>query len=121
MNKQELVAEVASGAEISRVQANKAVGAVLNGIVGALKKGEDVRLVGFGTFEITERKATKGRNPRTGEEIDIPASRRPRFKSGKALRDAVLEFSAKTAVGGKTQPKAGKIVKKAELSKSRRR
>lgn len=122
MNKQELIATVSEGAGISRLQAGKAVGAVLGGIVESLRKGEEVRLVGFGAFEIIKRKATKGRNPRTGEEIDIPASQRPKFKPGKALRDAVLEPVGKA---GPKKPQA-KAVKaggkggKSDQSKTRR-
>ncbi len=87
MNKNDLVAYVAGQAELSKNDATKAVEAVFEGITSALKNGEEVRLVGFGTFAVAERAATKGRNPRTGEEIDIPASRQPKFKAGKTLKD----------------------------------
>ena len=89
MNKNDLVATVASAAELSKADAGKAVDAVFEAITGALSGGNDVRLVGFGTFAVANRAATKGRNPRTGEEIDIPASKQPKFKAGKGLKDAV--------------------------------
>ncbi|MBL4837277.1 MAG: HU family DNA-binding protein [Kordiimonadaceae bacterium] len=89
MNKNDLVATVADAAELSKADAGKAVDAVFEAITGALSGGNDVRLVGFGTFAVANRAATKGRNPRTGEEIDIPASKQPKFKAGKGLKDAV--------------------------------
>jgi DNA-binding protein HU-beta len=89
VNKNDLVAHVADVASLSKNDATKAVDAVFDGISVSLKKGEEVRLVGFGTFAVAERAATKGRNPRTGEEIDIPASKLPKFKAGKTLRDAL--------------------------------
>ena len=89
MNKQELIGEVADVSGLSRADAAKAVDAVFDGISRALKKGDEVRLVGFGTFSVTTRKATTGRNPRTGAEIKIPASSTPKFKAGKVLQDAV--------------------------------
>ena len=89
MNKLELVDHVAEGAELSKVKAAEALEAVLDGIVKTLKKGEEVRLVGFGTFSVRERKAGKGRNPATGEEIKIAASKNARFKPGAGLRDAL--------------------------------
>ena len=89
MNKQELIASVADTADISRGDAGKAVEAVFTTIEGALKKGEEVRLVGFGTFSTAERKASTGRNPRTGEPMEIKASNQPKFKAGKGLKDAV--------------------------------
>lgn len=89
MNKNELVAAVADDSGLSKADAAKAVDAVFDSITGALKKGDEVRLVGFGTFAVSSRAATKGRNPRTGEEIDIPASKQPKFKAGKGLKDAV--------------------------------
>lgn len=89
MNKQDLIADVASSTGLSRADAGKAVDAVFDSITSALKKGDEVRLVGFGTFMATVRKATTGRNPRTGEEIKIPASTQPKFKAGKGLKDAV--------------------------------
>jgi DNA-binding protein HU-beta len=89
VNKNDLVAHVAETAEISKADAGKAVDAVFDGIIDALKKGDDVRLVGFGTFAVAERAASEGRNPRTGEKISIAASKQPKFKAGKALKDAV--------------------------------
>jgi DNA-binding protein HU-beta len=95
MNKLELVDHVAEGAELSKVKAADALEAVLDGIVKTLKKGEEVRLVGFGTFSVRERKAGKGRNPATGEEIKIAASKNARFKPGAGLRDALNKKSGK--------------------------
>lgn len=89
MNKQELVAEVASSADVTKAVAALAVDGLFNAIKGALAKGEDVRLIGFGTFSVTDRKATTGRNPRTGEPIQIKASKLPKFKAGKELKEAV--------------------------------
>lgn len=89
MNKNDLVAQVAEDADISKVDSAKAVDAVFDTITGSLKKGQEVRLVGFGTFSTAQRKASKGRNPRTGEPINIPASTQPKFKAGKGLKDAV--------------------------------
>ena len=89
MNKNELIAAVADKTSISKGDATAAVEAVFDVITGALKEGDEVRVVGFGTFVVTQRKAGKGRNPRTGEEIKIPASTTVRFKAGKGLKDAV--------------------------------
>ena len=89
MNKNELVAEVAAAADFSKADAAKAVEAIFDVITGALKKGDEVRLVGFGTFLVTKRAASEGRNPRTGETIKIKASNQPKFKAGKGLKDAV--------------------------------
>ena len=89
MNKQDLVAHVADAAGLSKADATKAVDSVIDGITGSLKRGTEVRLVGFGTFAVANRAASKGRNPRTGEPINIPASKQPKFKAGKALKDAV--------------------------------
>ena len=89
MNKNDLVASVADSADMSKVDAGKAVEAVFDSITGSLKGGDDVRLVGFGTFSVANRKASEGRNPRTGEKIQIPASKQPKFKAGKGLKDAV--------------------------------
>lgn len=89
MNKNDLVAHVADAAGLSKVDATRAVDAVIDGITNSLKKGSEVRLVGFGTFSVARRAASKGRNPRTGEPINIPASKQPKFKAGKALKDAV--------------------------------
>ena len=89
VNKNDLVAKVAADAGLSKADATKAVDAVFDSISGALKKGSEVRLVGFGTFLVTKRRASEGRNPRTGEKIKIPASKLPKFRAGKALKDAV--------------------------------
>ena len=89
MNKNDLIAKVAEAADLSKADAGKAVDAVFDSITSTLTGGGEVRLVGFGTFSVSERGATKGRNPRTGEEIDIPASKQPKFKAGKGLKDAV--------------------------------
>ena len=89
MNKQDLVSKVAESADISKQKAAQAVDAVIDAIKGSLKKGDDVRLVGFGTFSVAKRAATTGRNPRTGEPIKIPASKQPKFKAGKGLKEAV--------------------------------
>lgn len=89
MNKNDLVANVADTAGLSKSDATKAVDAVFDSIINSLKKGDEVRLVGFGTFAVAERAASEGRNPRTGEKITIPASRQPKFKAGKLLKDAL--------------------------------
>lgn len=89
MNKTELVDAVAKSADISKAAANKAVDAVVESVTEALQKGDKVTLIGFGTFEVRERSARTGRNPRTGEEIKIKASKIPAFKAGKKLKDAV--------------------------------
>ena len=89
MNKNDLISQVADDAGLSKADATKAVDAVLDNIAGSLSNGGEVRLVGFGTFSVTHRKATTGRNPRTGERIQIPASKQPKFKAGKGLKDAV--------------------------------
>jgi DNA-binding protein HU-beta len=89
MNKQELIAAVADGAGLTKADASKAVEGVFDAVTGALKKGDEVRLVGFGTFSVSKRKASTGRNPRTGEPMKIKASSQPKFKAGKGLKDAV--------------------------------
>lgn len=89
MTKAELIDKIASGVKISKVDAGKVLDAVIDSIKRALKKGDRIVLVGFGTFSVAKRKARKGRNPRTGEEIKIPASKVPKFRAGKALKDAV--------------------------------
>ena len=89
MNKNDLVAAVAESSGLSKAVATKAVDSMLDIIAANLKKGEEIRLAGFGTFAVTKRKASEGRNPRTGEKIQIPASNQPKFKAGKALKDAV--------------------------------
>jgi len=85
----ELIAAVADSTELSRTKATEGVDALFGAIEGALKKKEEVRLVGFGTFVTATRAATTGRNPRTGAEMQIPASTSVKFKVGKALKDAV--------------------------------
>lgn len=89
MNKNELTSVVADKTGLSKTQAAEAVDGVFDAITSALKKGDEVRLVGFGTFAVSKRKASKGRNPATGAEIDIPASNQPKFKPGKGLKDAL--------------------------------
>ena len=91
MNKTELVAKIAEGAGMSKVDAKKASEATLDAITAAVKAGDEVALVGFGTFDVAERAAREGRNPQTGEAMPIPASKAPRFKAGKALKDAVAK------------------------------
>jgi DNA-binding protein HU-beta len=89
VNKNDLVASVANDSGLSKADAAKAVDSVFDTISKALSNGSDVRLVGFGTFSVTQRRASEGRNPRTGERIQIPASRQPKFKAGKALKHAI--------------------------------
>ncbi len=89
MNKAELVAVMAEKAEISKKDAEKALKAFTDVVAEEMKKGEKVQLVGFGTFETSERAARTGRNPQTGAEMTIPASKAPKFKAGKALKDMV--------------------------------
>ena len=95
-NKQELVANVAEQAGLTKKDAEKAVNAVFETVKGALSKGDKIQLIGFGTFEVKARKARKGRNPQTGKEINIPASKNPVFKAGKALKDSVNRDSKTT-------------------------
>jgi|TARA_B100000959_G_scaffold216899_1_gene228668 DNA-binding protein HU-beta len=89
MNKDDLIAKVASNVGVSKSDAAKSVDAVFSNITSSLKGGNEVRLVGFGTFIVANRAATTGRNPRTGESIQIPAKKVPKFKAGKALKDTV--------------------------------
>jgi DNA-binding protein HU-beta len=89
VNKNDLVATVAETAGLSKGDATKAVDAVFDAIAASLKAGDEVRLVGFGTFAVSTRAASEGRNPRTGEKIQIAASKQPKFKAGKGLKDAV--------------------------------
>ncbi|WP_174298146.1 HU family DNA-binding protein [Sphingomonas bacterium] len=89
MNKQELIATVADSAGLAKGDAARAVEAVFDTIAVTLKKGDEVRLVGFGTFLLSRRKASTGRNPRTGEPMTIKASHNPKFKAGKLLKDSV--------------------------------
>ena len=89
MNKTELIAAIAEQAEISKKDAEKALKAFTDVVAEELKKGEKIQLVGFGTFEVSERAARTGRNPQTGAEMKIAASKAPKFKAGKALKDVV--------------------------------
>ena len=89
MNKNDLVSAVADAAGLTKADAGRAVDGVFDSIVSALKSGGDVRIVGFGTFSVAQRAATTGRNPRTGETIQIKASKQPKFKAGAPLKDAV--------------------------------
>ncbi|MBE7042604.1 MAG: HU family DNA-binding protein [Ruminococcaceae bacterium] len=89
MNKTELISKVAEKAELSKKDADKAVSALIESVQEALKAGDKVQLVGFGSFEVRERAARKGKNPRSGEEITIPASKSPVFKAGKAFKDSI--------------------------------
>lgn len=89
MNKNDLIHTVATKTGLTKADASKAVGAVFDSVTETLQKGKEVRLVGFGTFTVAKRKASKGRNPRTGDAITIPASKQPKFKAGKGLKDAV--------------------------------
>lgn len=89
MNKNDLVSEVANGASLSKADAARAVDAIFETIKNSLSGGGEVRIVGFGTFNVTHRRASQGRNPRTGEKIMIPASNQPKFRAGKGLKEAV--------------------------------
>lgn len=89
MNKTELVAAMAEQTELSKKDSEKALKAFIDVVTEELKKGEKIQLVGFGTFEVIERAAREGRNPLTGEKMQIKASKAPKFKAGKALKDAV--------------------------------
>ena len=89
MNKNDLITSVAKSAGLSKADAGKAVDAAFDSIASSLKEGTPVRLVGFGTFSVTRRQASRGRNPRTGEPIQIPASNQPKFKAGKGLKQTV--------------------------------
>ena len=89
MNKNDLVSAVSGSAGLSKADATKAVNSVFDNITSSLQNGDDVRLVGFGTLSVAQRKATTGRNPRTGEVIQIKARKQARFKAGKALKEAV--------------------------------
>ena len=89
MNKEDLIGQVASGVGLSKADAAKAVDAVFSNITSSLKSGNEVRIVGFGTFLVANRAATTGRNPRTGESIQIPAKKVPKFRAGKALKSTL--------------------------------
>lgn len=89
MNKAELIEAVAASAEITKSEAGRAINAVTYAVTAALKKGDSVTLIGFGTFKVSQRNARTGRNPQTGAELKIPARKAPVFTAGKALKDAV--------------------------------
>lgn len=89
MNKGELIEAMADAADISKAAASRALDGMVEAITGALKSGDQVSLIGFGTFSVRDRAARTGRNPQTGETINIAASKNPAFKAGKALKDAV--------------------------------
>jgi DNA-binding protein HU-beta len=89
MNKAELIEQVAVGAHLTKADAGRAMDIAIESIKGTLKKGEDVRIHGLGTFKVKERAARKGRNPKTGEEVDIPASRKVSFSAAKELKEAL--------------------------------
>ena len=89
MNKADLVDRIAGACEISKAQATTAIDTAVDSITGALRKGDRVALIGFGTFSVSQRKARNGRNPQTGATIKIKAARVPKFRAGKALKDSV--------------------------------
>ena len=89
MNKAELITAVAENADMTKKDAEKVIKAFIDVVTAEMKKGEKVQLVGFGTFEVSERAAREGRNPQTGKAMPIPASKAPKFKAGKALKDEV--------------------------------
>ena len=89
MNRTELISAMAQNAELTKVDAEKALKSFIDVVTKEMKKGDKVQLVGFGTFEVSERAARTGRNPQTGETIEIKASKAPKFKAGKALKDAI--------------------------------
>jgi DNA-binding protein HU-beta len=89
VNKSELIDAIAEGADLSKAAAGRALDATVDAVTDALKKNDQISIVGFGTFSVRERAARTGRNPRTGEEIKIAAAKVPAFKPGKALKDAV--------------------------------
>jgi DNA-binding protein HU-beta len=91
MNKSQLIEEIASHADISKAKAGEAVDAFIKSVTGALKKGDTVTLIGFGSFSTAKRAARVGRNPKTGKEIKISATTTPKFKAGKALKEAVAK------------------------------
>ena len=99
MNKNELVDTVAEVSGLKKNEAEKTVDAVFETITTALRKGDEVRIVGFGTFTVSQRAATEGRNPRTGEKMAIAASKQPKFRAGKALKDALNTDAAHQAAG----------------------
>ena len=89
MNKNEFIDAVAKSADLTKKDSERAVNAIIDVIKDSLRDGDEIRIMGFGTFEVSQRNAKQGRNPRTGEKIDIKASKAPRFRPGKALKDAV--------------------------------
>jgi DNA-binding protein HU-beta len=89
MNKMELISRVAKETRLTNRDATEAIEATIANIMNALQRGDDVRLVGFGTFKVSRRKASEGRNPRTGEAIRIPSSKNPKFRAGKIFKEAV--------------------------------
>ena len=89
MNKADMIEQIAQAAEVSKSAAERAVDALIGAVKSSLKKGEMVTLVGFGTFNVSHRKARSGRNPRTGESLKIAAAKAPKFRAGKALKDAI--------------------------------
>ncbi len=89
MTKGEIVASIAKGTKLTKADSERALNAFIDTVKKALKKGDTISLVGFGTFSVTKRKARKGRNPQTGKELKIPAAKVPKFKAGKGLKDAV--------------------------------
>ena len=89
MNKNDLISSVAESSGVTKADAGRAVDGVFESIASALSSGDDVRIVGFGSFSVANRAASTGRNPRTGEEIQIPASKQPKFKAGAPLKSAV--------------------------------
>jgi DNA-binding protein HU-beta len=97
MNKNELIAEIADAVDVSKAKAAEALDAFTHIIAKALASGDEIRLVGFGTFTVVQRKATEGRNPRTGAVIKIAASRQPKFRAGKALKEQVNKAKKKAA------------------------
>lgn len=97
MNKNELIAEIADAVDVSKAKAAEALDAFTHIITKALASGDEIRLVGFGTFTVVQRKATEGRNPRTGAVIKIAASKQPKFRAGKALKEQVNKAKKKAA------------------------
>lgn len=89
MNKSQLIDKISQDADMTKASAGRALDAIIEAVSDSLKSGDTVQLVGFGTFSVRERSARTGRNPQTGKEINIPASKVPGFKAGKALKDAV--------------------------------
>ena len=109
MNKNDLIGAVAETSGLSKSQAASAVESVFDSISSALKKGDEVRLVGFGTFSVAKRKASTGRNPRTGEPMAIKASKQPKFKAGKGLKDSVHYAPPALGQGAATPGRAGRL------------